>query len=63
MYTKGILKVFNHPGQYGSLGRLTKIAEDAEFEALSHNGVIWVKESKESWVKTPFLFEDFSNTP
>lgn len=59
MYTKAIRKVFTHNGFYGHIDHIIKLAEQAKFEALSHNGEVYIKTEDKKWVISPFSLSDF----
>lgn len=57
-YTSGIRKVFTAPKNYGHVSKLIAMAKAADFQAIEHNGSVYIIVKDEA-VLTPFTIEDF----
>ncbi len=60
MYTSGIRKILDVPKHYGYDEELFKLADQTGHDAVTHNGIIYVRSDK-SWVKTCFTIRDFDS--
>ena len=59
MYTKGIRKIFTSNAAGKTLNEVQEMAVNAGFEVLSHNGLIYVRLTKKSWIETSLSISDF----
>ena len=60
MYTEGIRKIYTVESPGNNQSTIEKKASEADYNAYTINGRVWVRGKDGLWVESPFTVRDFS---